>query len=152
MKNMEESDKYQKFIEWKCKKLGPKDPQTLEIFCEENQITQEDVQRFVSKATFADDIVNGSMNWARARTPQMLHMLYENILSNKSSTDIKDFIALTNELKKKKDEKSNLTQINFFNLDERKFRNIAARYNSDALSIGEGYDGVSSEGSEGQVD
>jgi glutaredoxin-related protein len=76
------------------------------------------------------------MGWARSKTPQMLHMLYDNVLTTKSSADIRAFVELTNELKKKKDEKSNqFNQINFFNIDDQKFKAIAARYGNDAREI-----------------
>jgi hypothetical protein len=122
-------DIYQKFIEWKCKKITKDDPKDVAEFCAKHSITVEDVNDFVSKPTFADDIVNGSMGWARSKTPQMLHMLYDNVLTTKSSSDIRAFVELTNELKKKKDEKSNqFNQINFFNIDDQKFKAIAERY------------------------
>lgn len=124
-----QDDIYQKFIEWKCKKITKDDPKDVKEFCDKYGIEVETIEEYVSKPSFADDIVNGSMGWARSKTPQMLHMLYENVLTSKSSTDIRAFVELTNELKKKKDEKSNqFNQINFFNIDDEKFKAIAQRY------------------------
>ena len=121
-------NKYQKFIEWKTKKLGANDPKTLDEFCAKHKVSKEQIEEFVSKETFADDILMGTLNWAKSKTPEMLHLLYESARTTKSAGSIEKFLNLAHELNKKKEEKANYQQFNFFgNLDDERFKRIAAR-------------------------
>lgn len=133
-----ESNNYKKFIEWKVKPLKKDGPKTLDEFLLVNNITQEEVNEFVSKAEFADDILAETLSWAKTKTPEMLHILYDQVRSSKSVSAVEKFLTIAHELNKKKDEKSNNYQINFFgNIDDDKFKRIAAREVGFSLPSGE---------------
>jgi hypothetical protein len=133
-----EPNKYKDFINWKVKPLKKDDPKSLEEYLIVNDITQEEINEFVGKPEFADDILAETLSWAKTKTPEMLHILYDQVRSNKSVTAVEKFLTIAHELNKKKDEKSNNYQINFFgNIDDDKFKRIAAREVGFSLPSGE---------------
>lgn len=126
---MEKQAAYKEFLRLKTRPKKEGDPSSAEEFCKKYNISIETYLSFMEEPTFFDDILNESLNWAKGKTPEVLHILYENIKLSKSSADIERFMNLVHELKKKKEERAGqYNQFNFFgSLSEEKFKQIAQR-------------------------
>lgn len=131
MSTPEHLDKvYIKFIDWKAKPKKPEAPQTIEEFCNAHEISKADTVSFIDRPTFADDLLSATLDWARQKTPELLHSLYHEAKTTKNPLIIEKFITMAHELKKKKDEKSTTyQQFNFFNVDDERYKRIIAREN-----------------------
>lgn len=125
---MEKLDKvYSIFVEWKAKPLKATDPQNVDEFCELHEVTKSDLADFTKRPEYHDNLTTAALNWARGKVPELLHVAFEEARLSKDVASIERFINIAHELKKKKDQGIGGNQFNFFNIDNDKLKQIAAR-------------------------
>ena len=125
---MEKDKLYKIFIEWKARPIiEGQGVQTIDEFCEKYKTTKKQLLEFTDHPTFSEDIVTETLLWAKSKTPELIHTVYNQIRLSKSVNDLARFLELIHEVKEKKESTQN-NQYNFFNnLDEQAYRNIIAR-------------------------
>lgn len=119
---------YLAYVKWRACPIGPADPQSTEAFCTLHKITTQQIIDFINKESYQDDLLITSLNWAKSKTPELLHIVYNEVKLNKSVADLDRFIQLAHEIKKKDKESKTVNNFNFFKeIDEKQYRNIIAR-------------------------
>lgn len=127
---------YLAYIKWRSHPVEKTDPQNNDEFCAKYAITQKDLISFINRETYQDDLLISSLNWAKSKTPELLHLVYNEVKLNKSVADLDKFIQLAHEIKKKdKDAKANNNFFFFNDIKDEQYRNIIAR---EAKSISSG--------------
>lgn len=106
---------YKAFLEWKAKPITADSPlQTYDDFCEKNHTNMKELQSFQDSPGFHDDLVAETLLWAKGKTPELIHTVYNQIKLSKSVNDLARFMELVHGIKEKKDSAST-QQYNFFN-------------------------------------
>jgi len=125
---MDKDKLYKAFIEWKARPIVEGiGIQTVDEFCEKYKTDKKQLLVFTDSPTFSDDLVTETLLWAKGKTPELVHTVYNQIKLSKSVTDLAKFLELVHGIKEKKDSTTN-TQYNFFNnLDDTTYRNIINR-------------------------
>lgn len=119
---------YLAYIKWRSHPVGKDDPKTPEEFCAKHGVTTQDLIAFVSRETYQDDLLLSSLNWAKSKTPELLHLVYNEVKLNKSVVDLDKFIQLAHEIKKKDKESKTVNNFNFFSeINDKQYKNIIAR-------------------------
>ncbi len=127
--NMEERDieLYKVFIEWKAKPQ-PEDS-TIEEFCKKHKTTKTKILEFIDSPTYTQDLVAATILWAQARTPELMHTVYNQVKLSKSVNDLARFLEVIHEIKKKTENQTNtFNQFNFLNtVDDKRYEQIIRR-------------------------
>ena len=135
-------DQYKSFLHWYSmspdQKIRSSLPTSIPDYLKANNLTSKDLSTFYSKDTFADDIVESTVKWAKTKTSEMIHILYERYKDRKLASDFTAFTDFITKINAK--EKSNQTQVNIFNLNDEQYRQIITR---EANIIHEGTNVVS---------
>lgn len=125
---MQDNQIYKAFIEWKARPITPtSDVQTHDDFCKKFKITTKKLIEFTDHPTYHDDLVSETLLWAKGKTPELIHTVYDQIKLSKSVTDLSKFMELVHGIKEKKDSTTN-QQFNFFNtVNDKQFEDIIKR-------------------------
>ena len=119
---------YQAYLKWKAKLLTPKDPQNDSEFATKHGLTIQDLVSFVERPSFQDDLLLASLTWAKSKTPELLHLVYNEVKLSKSVADLEKFIQIAHEVKKKdKDDKNSNNFFFFQDIKPEQYANIIAR-------------------------
>lgn len=126
---------YKEFVRWRARPLPQESsplyrttPRTVDDFCVLYNVLKEDVMSFTEKDVFEDDLLSESLIWARSKTPDVLHLVYGELVRQKDINSLEKFFNIVYELKKKKEDiNNNTTNFNFINIPDEKFRSITSR-------------------------
>lgn len=122
-------EKYRSFLHWYSippeQKIKSNLPVTISEFMVKNNLTSDDLSTFHSKETFADDVVEATVKWAKTKTSEMVHILYERYKERKNASDFSAFVEFITKINAK--DKANNQQINIFNLNDQQYRQIIER-------------------------
>jgi hypothetical protein len=119
---------YHAYINWKARPIAKDDPQSPEEFCKKFKIKKSDILAFVGSPDYQDDLLTAVLNWAKSKTPELLHIVYNEVKLNKSVADLERFVQLAHEIKKKDKEQKQVTNYNFFtNIKDQQYANIIRR-------------------------
>jgi len=119
---------YQAYIRWRSYPQEKTDPQSNDEFCKKYGITTKDLLEFINKDTYQDDLLISSLNWAKSKTPELLHIVYAEVKLNKEVGDLEKFMNLTHEIKRKDKDMKGITNFNFFtSLKDDQYENIIRR-------------------------
>ena len=122
------NDIYKSYIRWRARPISSTDPQTDDQFCLKYNVTKKDLISFIEKPEYQDDLLLASLSWAKSKTPELLHIVYNEVKLNKSVADLDRFIQLAHEIKRKDKETKSTTNFNFFtNLKPEQYANIIRR-------------------------
>lgn len=113
---------YNIFIKWYTMPKESREPRTLKEFCDQFEITKEDISEFMQRDTYYDDLMKEGKNWGKSKLPEMLHILYEDFKENKKPITAQAFKQL---LEVDKEQKTN--NINVFNISDQQYRQIVQR-------------------------
>ena len=127
---------YRLYIKWKSRPITPKDPQSDEEFATKYKISKLDLVGFIERPEYQDDLLTSSLNWAKAKTPELLHLVYNEVKLSKSVGDLEKFMNLVHDVKRKdKDDKAGNNFFFFQNLKPEQYASIIAR---EAKLVGAG--------------
>lgn len=82
-------DIYWVYVKWKALPTSQRRPTTNEDFCIKYNLSLADLFAFEESKSFSEDLNNETMKWAKKKTPEMLHVLYEKYRSTKNPQDLK---------------------------------------------------------------
>ena len=80
---------YKIYVKWMATPTQSRKPKTQEEFLSRYELTQADIFEYQERKTYPDDLSKETMNWAKKKTPAMLHVLYEKYLETKNPQDLK---------------------------------------------------------------
>lgn len=122
-------EKYRTFLHWYSippeQKIRSHLPVTIPDFLTAHSLTNEDLSFFYNKETFADDVVEATVKWAKTKTSEMVHILYDRYKERKNASDFSAFVDFITKINAK--DKASNQQINIFNLNDEQYRQIIAR-------------------------
>lgn len=119
---------YRIYVKWRARPITKGAPQHDDAFCEQYGITMKDVISFVERPEYQDHLLSESINWAKSKTPELLHIVYNEVKLNKSVADLERFMHVAHEIKKKDKENKTINNFNFFaDLKDEQFNNIVRR-------------------------
>lgn len=124
---MEKERIYQIFIDWKARPTRATDPKDVDEFCKTHEIEKSDLAEFISRADYSDRLTTAALNWARGKVPELLHTAFNTAKLSGDVAAIERFISIAHALKDKKGQSGQGNQYNFFNIDNDKLKQIAAR-------------------------
>jgi hypothetical protein len=82
-------DIYWVYVKWEALPASQRKPSSREEFCLRYDLTLADLFSFQEAKSYSDDLNNETMKWAKRKTPEMLHVLYEKYRSTKNPQDLK---------------------------------------------------------------
>lgn len=130
---------YQVYIKWMALPPIDKKPPTKTLFAEHYKLQPADLLRFEDRETFGDDVMSEMKKWARRKTPELIHILYDKYSKTKSPNDLKVWLDVVKDIKEKGEEPQTVNNIvNVFNPTDEQRRQIAERITrrSNALPSG----------------
>ncbi len=117
---------YRTYLKWRVAAPKERGAEKTEIdFMAKFDLEDKHIIAFVNEPAFLDDLQRETLIWAKSKTPDLLHILMDEIKDGKKSADIERFITIAHELNKKDDDKTQV-QNNFFITDEQ-YQKIVAR-------------------------
>lgn len=121
-----EDEIYKRFIVWRSRPITINDPQNPEEFAAKYKTTLATLREFADRPEYGDDLLIATLNWAKARTPELIQTVYKEVKQSKDVGDLEKFLNIVYEIKKK--DKTNNNQFNFFNqLTEQQYESILKR-------------------------
>lgn len=129
---------YQVYIKWMALPPSDKKPSTKTLFAEKYEIQPADLLRFEDRETFGEDVMSEMKKWARRKTPELIHILYDKYSKTKSPNDLKVWLDVVKEVKEKDEPQTVNNIVNVFNPTDEQRRQIAERITrrSNALPAG----------------
>lgn len=82
-------DIYWVYVKWLSLPKAQRKPRSNEDFCTLYSLSPADLFTFQESKTFAEDLNRETMKWAKRKTPEMLHVLYEKYKESKNPQDLK---------------------------------------------------------------
>ena len=82
-------DIYWVYIKWLSIPKAERQPPNKKTFAEKFDLLPADLFAFQEEKTFADDLNKETMKWAKRKTPEMLHVLYDKYQDTKNPQDLK---------------------------------------------------------------
>lgn len=89
MDSQKQADLYRIFVKWHSVPKKDRQPASISEFCERYKLTASDIISFQDSDSFSRDLHNETMKWAKRKTPELLHILYEQYLVSHSQTDLR---------------------------------------------------------------
>lgn len=115
---------YRLYVIWQSEPPSErKELTSLKKFAEHHGVTEADLAQFENAPGYYEDLEREATKWGRAKLPEILHLLYKQILSKKKAGDIETFKKLITR-------DANAPQgntINIFNLDDEQKKQIIER-------------------------
>lgn len=94
---------YRIYIKWLSIPKDERRPPTLDDFCSQYDIEPSTILHFQDNKSFSDDLNKETMKWAKKKTPEMIHTLYQKYKDSRSPQDLRiwqDAIKYEDEHKK----------------------------------------------------
>lgn len=125
---MDDKEKiYPVYVKWYATAPSRRTPLTFDEFCEKYNVTKGDIVDFMARPTFALDLSDEAMSWAKSKTPELLAILYEQYKLKKNPQDLKLWLEYTSQDKKSKEPQGNTYNINLFNPSDDQRKQIVER-------------------------
>ena len=105
---------YSTYLKWKARPMSKTGPQTEQEFADHFKVTLPDLIAFIELPSYQDDLLLASLTWAKSKTPELLHIVYNEVKMNKSVNDLEKFIQIAHEIKKKDKDDKTVNNFNFF--------------------------------------
>jgi hypothetical protein len=80
---------YKVYIKWLSVPAPQRTPKSKDEFKERYKITDQELFEFQERKTFGDDLNKETMLWAKRRTPEMMHTLFNKYQESKAPQDLK---------------------------------------------------------------
>lgn len=80
---------YWVYVKWLALPKNQRLPKTNEEFLQKYDLLPADLFSFQESKEFADDLNKETMRWAKRKTPEMLHLLYQKYQETKNPADLK---------------------------------------------------------------
>jgi hypothetical protein len=127
---------YKVYIKWMALPLNDKKPRTKTEFAEKHKITAADLLGFEDRETFGEDVLSEMKKWAKRKTPELIHILYDKYSKSKSPNDLKVWMDVIKDVKEKNEEPQTVNNIvNIFNPNDEQKRQIAERITRRVTSL-----------------
>jgi hypothetical protein len=119
---------YKVYIKWMSLPQADKKPATKTLFAERHKIPPADLLAFEDRETFGEDLMSEMKKWAKRKTPELLHILYDKYAKSKSPNDLKVWMDVIKDVKDKDDTPQTVNNIvNIFNPNDDQRKQIAER-------------------------
>ena len=114
---------YRLYVIWQSEPPKERQPASLKLFAKQHKVSEGDLAAFENTQGYYEDLEREATKWGRSKLPEMLHLLYKKIVSQKKASDIETFKKLiTRDANAPKG-----NTINIFNLDESQRKQIIER-------------------------
>lgn len=111
-------------------------PKSKMEFAEKYKITAADLLAFEDRETFGEDLLVEMKKWAKRKTPELIHILYDKYAKSKSPNDLKVWMDVIREVKDKDELPQTVNNIvNIFNPNEEQRKQIAERITRRVTSL-----------------
>lgn len=132
---------YRTYIKWLTLPKRDRIPKTQEEFCQRLGTNAADLMAIQDMETFEEDLLNEMLKWAKRRTPELIHGLYERFEKKEaSSMDLKLWMETVHADRPtgKGESPSTTNIINIFNPTDEQRRQIFERGAKRIASNGSG--------------
>jgi len=130
---------YKVYLKWLALPPQDKKPKTKIEFAERYKITPADLLSFEDRETFSEDLMVEMKKWAKRKTPELIHILYDKYAKSKSPNDLKVWMDVIKEVKDKNEEPQTVNNIvNIFNPSDDQRKQIAERITRRITTIPSG--------------
>lgn len=114
---------YRLYVIWQSEPPVERKHDTLKDFSVFHKVSEADLATFENAPGYYEDLEREATKWGRSKLPELLHLLYNQILKTKKGSDIETFKKL---ISRDANAPSGNT-INIFNLDDKQKKQIIER-------------------------
>jgi hypothetical protein len=133
---MDKEQIYYIYLKWTALPASDRKPKTKLEFAAAYNLTATDLLGFEDRETFGEDVLVEMKKWAKRKTPELIHILYDKYAKSKSPNDLKVWMDVIREVKDKGDEPQTVNNIvNIFNPNDDQKRQIAERISRRVASL-----------------
>lgn len=118
---------YKSFVKWKAIPLTPSAPQNIQDFAERKSVPIESLYKILELENFAEDLRKETLQWSKLQMPRIMHSLFNEITSSKSSADAERFMKIAYEMNKREKEGGSTYNIVNQYLNDETYKKIIAR-------------------------